>query len=79
MSNTSQSKSKPRCEMAADCAQPVTHIGDKGYIYCAEHAARRRASGYERCRRMRQWECALIEKGKPLPSYEPGPKPKVAA
>lgn len=25
------------CDMRADCRKPVTHIDDKGYVYCAEH------------------------------------------
>jgi hypothetical protein len=66
---------KPYCEMARDCEQEVTHIGDEGYVYCARHAALRRASGYERCRKMRQWECALIAADKPVPSYKVGRRP----
>jgi hypothetical protein len=58
----------PRCEMSHDCAQPVTHIGEKGYIYCAGHAADRR---YERTRALRPWELDLIRAGQPVPSYRP--------
>jgi hypothetical protein len=63
-----------KCDMNSDCDNRVTHIGEKGYVYCAEHAAHRR--GVERCRKMRKWELVLIESGKPLPSYRPGRKPK---
>lgn len=28
------------CDMAKDCQSAVTHIGSKGYIYCAETAAK---------------------------------------
>ena len=58
-----------RCEMQDGCMQPVTHIGEKGFIYCTEHARIRK--GRERCRRMRKWELVLINSGKPLPSYKP--------
>ena len=64
------------CDMAGDCENPVTHIGSKGYIYCAEHALARRMSGYESTRKMRSWEVHLLEVGRQLPSYAPGPKPK---
>lgn len=62
------------CEMQRDCPNPVSHIGNKGYVYCQEHAVTRRAAGHERCRKMRPWEIALLKSGKPLPSYEPRSK-----
>jgi len=58
-----------KCDMTKDCTNQVTHIGEKGYVYCADHAWERRQSGYERTRRMRGWELNLIRNGKPLPSY----------
>jgi hypothetical protein len=60
------------CDMRKDCAEAVTHIGSKGYVYCATHAVQRRESGYERTRAMRPWELKLISTGQPLPSYERG-------
>lgn len=63
----------PTCDMARDCTTPVTHIGEKGYVYCPEHAAQRR--GWEGARRMVAWELDLLREGKPLPSYRPIPKP----
>jgi hypothetical protein len=30
------------CDMKKDCAEAVTHIGSKGYVYCEKHAAQRR-------------------------------------
>jgi hypothetical protein len=65
-----------QCAMRDECRQPVTHIGEKGYVYCAEDAERRRQSGYERTRRMRVWELQLIANGQPLPSYTPQRKPQ---
>jgi hypothetical protein len=59
------------CDMRKDCTEAVTHIGSKGYVYCAKHAVDRRQSGYERTRAMRAWELKLIAAGQPLPSYKP--------
>lgn len=64
----------PQCDMTSDCKHAVSHIGEKGFAYCAEHASHRK--GWERCRKMRKWEIDLLKQGKPLPSYKPGPKPK---
>lgn len=61
--------------MTNKCGAAVTHIGEKGFVYCAEHAAVRREGGRERCRRMRGWEVKLIEAGTPLPSYKPARRP----
>lgn len=65
-----------QCEMKDDCKNDVTHIGEKGWIYCTDHATSRRASGYERTREMRAWERRWIRQGKVLPSYTAGPEPK---
>lgn len=58
-----------QCEMLEDCPRPVTHIGEKGYIYCQLCAANRR--GWERTRKLAKWELALIEQGKQILSYSP--------
>ena len=67
--------SRLQCDMDSTCTQPVTHIGEKGYIYCTAHVKNRRY--VERCRKMRKWEIDLLKQGKPLPSYKPVRKPKV--
>lgn len=59
-----------KCEMSHDCAAPVTHIEEKGFVYCAEHGVRRRNIG-RRCRQLRPWELTLLRQSKPLMSYEP--------
>jgi hypothetical protein len=61
------------CDMRRECTNTVTHIGEKGYVYCADHAPDRK--GVERVRRMRVWELKLVLAGKQLPSYRLGPKP----
>ncbi len=56
-----------KCDMRADCTNPVTHIGSKGWVYCAPCAADRQYQ--ERCRRMRKWEIERLERGDQI-SYE---------
>lgn len=63
--------SEPKCSGWCDNNNPVTHIGDKGYAYCADCAERRRDTGYERVRKMRGWELDILRSGKPLLSYKP--------
>jgi hypothetical protein len=63
------------CEMEKDCAATVTHVGEKGYVYCKEHVDRRR--GIERCRRLRKWEIALLTQGTPI-HYKYTGKPQAA-
>lgn len=63
------------CEMKKDCVNPVTHIGERGFVYCAEHAPLRQ--GWERVRRVVPWELKLLLAGEPIPSYKRGRKPVV--
>jgi len=73
---TTDTATMPKCNMREDCAAPVTHIGSKGYVYCAAHAAARR--GVEGARKLRGWEIHYLRQGRALPSYTPGPEPKDA-
>lgn len=70
---------KAQCDMSDDCTNPVTHIGEKGYIYCKEHALDRRRYPGERTRLMRVWELQLIAEDKPLPTYRRLPKAQAFA
>ena len=54
-----------------DAPNPVTHLGSKGWVYCQPCAERRRASGYERARKMTDWELDAVQSGAPLHSYKP--------
>lgn len=57
-----------RCDQEASCTADVTHIDDKGYVYCAAHGIARRM--YVRpCRRLRPWEKRRLERGTPLARY----------
>lgn len=62
-----------QCDMSHDCTRTVTHVEEKGWVYCAEHGIARRT--HRRCRRLRPWEVLMLRKGQPLPSYKPLPKP----
>lgn len=60
-----------QCEMSRTCEHPVTHIGSKGYIYCAQDAADRRFSGYESTRALTAWELEHLRNGRGILSYAP--------
>lgn len=57
-----------RCDMRRECEQPVTHIDDKGYVYCAGHGLSRRAAGH-RCRKLRAAELRRLHSGQPIAHY----------
>lgn len=56
------------CDMERDCAAPVTHIDEKGFVYCAKHGPERRHSG-RRCRRLTPAELKQLRAGQPLATY----------
>jgi hypothetical protein len=66
--------SELKCEMSHECQCPVTHIDDKGYIYCKQHGNERKS--YRRCRQLRIWELKLLKAGQTVPSYERRNRPK---
>ena len=55
------------CGMVKDCAADVTHIDDKGYVYCTVHGEQRR--GYRPCRKLRPHELNRLRRGATLPHY----------
>lgn len=55
------------CDMRNDCSDAVTHIGEKGYVYCATHAPDR--AGWERTRRLSKPERAKLEAGEALARF----------
>ena len=57
-----------RCDMDRECTAPISHIDEKGFIYCREHGIGRRDSG-RRCRALARYELARIQDDKPLPTY----------
>lgn len=56
------------CGMRTGCLRPVTHIDEKGYVYCAEHGEQRHGSGI-RCRKLKPWELNRILRGEALRKY----------
>lgn len=50
------------------CTGSVTHIDEKGFIYCATHGGIR--STYRRCRKLKPNEIKQLESGQPLKSYK---------
>jgi hypothetical protein len=59
------------CAMPACCAM-VTHIDDKGFVYCAPHGTNRRAVC--RCRKLRPHEAAMLRRGELIRYDRPAPK-----
>ena len=60
---------KLHCDMKNTCRNKITHLGEKGYIYCSAHAGPRQVQ--ERCRLLRPFELEILKEGRALPSYEP--------
>ena len=57
-----------QCEMSDECGRVVTHLEDKGYIYCAEHTKGRRVHGH-RIRKLRPHELRRLERGEQITKY----------
>ena len=64
---------KLECVARKDCTDVVTHIDEKGFIYCAKHGVNRR--GYpggiynRRCRKLRPHEVKRLQRGAVLKGY----------
>ena len=65
-----------RCDWRPDCCAEVTHIGEKGYVYCAGHVGNRR--GVERCRKLLASERRALERGEKIASFDRKPAPVVS-
>ncbi len=55
------------CDMEADCVQEITHLDDKGYVYCTPHGIERQLD--RRCRKLRPHELNRLTHGEPLAHY----------
>lgn len=51
----------------SSCAEPVTHIDEKGYVYCRDCGNDRKQS--HRCRKLTAGELKQLRAGKPLANY----------
>lgn len=56
-----------RCEMVADCPEPVAYLDAKGYVYCAKHGRERQR--YQNCRKLRQYELNRLSRGETISHY----------
>ncbi len=55
------------CDMEHGCKETVTHIDNKGFVYCAKHGVERKA--WRPCRKLRAFEVQRLLIGKTI-SYE---------
>ena len=60
-----------QCAMSDSCHSAVTHLGDRGFVYCKTHGVERRRGCHESTRRLRVWELNILRAGEPLISYAP--------
>ena len=56
-----------KCDMEKECTQAVTHIDNKGFVYCREHGIRRKE--WRPCRQLTPAELKQLKAGTPLASY----------
>ena len=56
------------CDMVKGCVAPVTHIDNKGFLYCTKHGLDRRYS-YVPCRKLRQHEVNRLLRGEQVQRY----------
>lgn len=56
-----------KCEMTDDCQAEVTHLDNKGYIYCTEHGIQRR--DWKPCRKLRPHELRKLQRGEQIARY----------
>lgn len=57
-----------RCEMEEGCTGLVTHLDEKGYVYCMHHGKQRRGGGI-RCRQLKPAEVKRLQNGERLTKY----------
>lgn len=55
------------CEMDDACTEPVTHIDNKGFIYCTDHGVDRR--WWVPCRKLRPHELNRLRRGEQVRRY----------
>jgi hypothetical protein len=63
-----EATTKPKCDMTKDCAQDVTHIDSRGFVYCECHGKLRKQGG-AKCRKLRPSEIKMLELGQKVERY----------
>ena len=56
-----------QCDMVKGCSELVTHIDEKGYVYCQAHGQQRKV--YQRCRALTPKELKRLDAGKQVEKY----------
>lgn len=56
---------KLKCDMQKGCDKDVTHIDNKGYVYCTGHGHQRKSGGVP-CRQLSSAEIQKLESGRPI-------------
>lgn len=62
----------PRCDMEQECLDPVTHLDEKGYVYCTKHGVQRSNWSSIRCRKLRPAEVKMLGRGKQIFRFASG-------
>ena len=57
-----------KCDGLSACGAKVTHIDEKGFVYCQSCGLRRKQSQI-RCRKLKSSELKSLENGKSLERY----------
>lgn len=55
------------CDMVKECHEPVTHIDNKGFVYCTKHGVERRYT--HPCRKLRTHELNRLKRGETVKRY----------
>jgi len=58
----------PACDMGQGCAEPVTMLEEKGWVYCTSHGQMRRMHG-RRARKLRPHELNRLKRGEQIAKY----------
>lgn len=58
---------KLACDMVKGCSDQVSHLDNKGYVYCSKHSLVRKQS--HRCRKLKPAELRRLEQGQSLERY----------
>lgn len=58
---------KLKCDMTKECPEEVTHIDEKGFLYCARHGYQRK--NVMRCRKLRPAELKRILENQPIKKF----------
>ncbi len=53
-----------QCDMEKNCMEPVTHIDNRGFVYCTKHGERRKRD--TPCRKLRPSEFKKLVQGVPI-------------